>query len=74
VGGVYETVQWSAVRNPWIIYQDRVEIRNDGLISVDLSAPPDVLFISGDIHKGWLPNPLGLLMLLGGMVLILRQR
>lgn len=73
VGGVYKTIQWSLIGNPWLIYRDHLEIRNEGLISVDSVAAPDVLFISGDVQKGWLPSPIGFIMLIAGMVLLLRQ-
>ena len=69
----YETVRWSASRNPWLILTNRFEIKNSGLISADSTSPPDVLFISGDVQQGWSPNPLGLVMLAAGMVLILRE-
>ena len=69
----YETVRWTMQRNPWLILTNRFEIKNAGLISVSSNEPPDVLFISGDVQQGWLPNPLGLIMLAAGMVLILRE-
>jgi hypothetical protein len=52
---------------------NRFEIKNDGLISASSNEPPDVLFISGDVQQGWYPNPLGLVMLAAGMVLMLRE-
>jgi hypothetical protein len=73
VGARYETTRWTATRNPWIIHTNRFEVRNEGLISVDSSAAPDVLFISGDVQQGWVPNPLGLILILAGMVLLLRE-
>lgn len=69
----YETVRWSVTRNPWLILTNRFEIRNDGWIAASSGAAPDVLFISGDVFQGWMPNPLGLVMLAAGMILILRQ-
>ena len=69
----YETVRWTATRNPWIILTNRFEVRNEGLISFDSIAPPDVLFISGDVQQGWLPSPLGLILIFVGMLLILRE-
>ena len=50
-----------------MILTNRFEIRNRGLI------PADVLFISGDVQQGWVPNPLGLILILAGMVLLLRE-
>jgi hypothetical protein len=73
INGRYETVRWSASRNPWLILTNRFEIKNSGLISADSTVPPDVLFISGDVQQGWIPNPLGLIMLAAGMVLVLRE-
>lgn len=73
-GGLYETVRWSTPRNPWLIPTNRFQIRNGGLISADRFAPPEVLFISGDVHAGWLPNPLGLVMILAGLVMVLPGR
>ena len=69
----YETVRWSVTRNPWLILTNRFEIRNDGLIADSSGMTPDVLFISGDVFQGWMPNPLGLVMLAAGMILVLRQ-
>lgn len=71
-GGLYETVRWTATRNPWVILTNRFEVRNEGLISFDSIAAPDVLFISGDVQQGWVPNPLGLILLFAGMLLLLR--
>ncbi len=68
----YETVRWSVTRNPWLILTNRFEVRNGGLIAASANATPDVLFISGDVHQGWTPNPLGLVMLAAGMILVLR--
>lgn len=73
VGVRYETTRWRATRNPWVILTNRFEVRNRGLISADSIAPANVLFISGDVHEGWIPNPLGLILILAGMVLILRE-
>ena len=72
-GGLYETVRWTATRNPWVILTNRFEVRNAGLISFDSSAPPDVLFISGDVYQGWVLNPLGFILLFAGMLLVLRE-
>jgi hypothetical protein len=73
LSGRYETVRWTMQQNPWLILTNRFEIKNAGLISVSSDEPPDVLFISGDVQQGWLPNPLGLIMLAAGMVLLLRE-
>ena len=73
VNGRYETVRWTTPRNPWLILTNRFEIRNKGLIAASPDGPADVLFISGDVHQGWLFNPLGLVMLIAGMVLFLRE-
>ena len=73
INGRYETVRWTATRNPWVILTNRFEIRNRGLIPAVSTAPADVLFISGDVHQGWVPNPLGLILILAGMVLFLRE-
>ena len=73
INGRYETVRWSASRNPWLILTNRFEIKNNGLIAASSNEPPDILFISGDVQQGWIPNPLGLIMLAAGMVLILRE-
>jgi hypothetical protein len=43
------------------------------LIPADPIAPADVLFIAGDVQQGWVPNPLGLILILAGMVLLLRE-
>jgi hypothetical protein len=70
IGEMYETVQYSLTNNPWLLFTYRFEIGNNGLISADLTAPPSVLFISGDVYKGWKPNPLGLIILGIGIGLV----
>jgi hypothetical protein len=69
----YEIIRWTVTRNPWLILTNRFEIRNDGLIAAFSGTGPDVLFISGDVFQGWMPNPLGLVILAAGMILVLRQ-
>ena len=71
IGETYETVRFSLTHNPWLLFTYRFEIKNSGLISADLIALPSVLFITGDVYKGWKPNPLGLFILGTGVWLIL---
>ena len=75
INGRYETVDWNwtTSKNPWLILTNRFEIRNRGLIAASANGAADVLFVSGDVHQGWIPNPLGLIMLIAGMVLFLRE-
>lgn len=49
--------------SPWILFQNRFEIRNDGLLLGQSSPLSTALYVSGDVVEGWLPNPLGLLLL-----------
>lgn len=71
-GEMYKTTLWRISANPWLILTIRFEIRNDGITPIDLFASSNMLFVSGDAYEGWLPNPLGLIILGGGIWLFLR--
>jgi hypothetical protein len=73
-GEVYKTTLWKLSANPWLIFTTRFEIRNDGFTSVDSSSTAKMLFVSGDASEGWLPNPLGLIILVGGIWLVARGK
>ncbi len=68
----YETVLWRASISPWLIFTSRFEIKNEGITSIGSSDPSNVLYVSGDVHEGWLPNPLGLI-ILGVGIWLFRQ-
>jgi hypothetical protein len=63
---VYKTVLWTASINPWLIFTNRFEIKNEGITSMGSNAPSNVLYVSGDVYEGWLPNPLGFIILGSG--------
>ena len=66
----YKMVLWSASINPWLIFTNSFEIKNEGITSMGSNVP--VLYVSGDVHEGWLPNPLGLI-ILGVGIWLFRQ-
>lgn len=59
-GETYRKVQWRPSVNPWLIFTFQLVVRNDGVLE-------DVLYISGDVYEGWVLNPLGTLILVGGI-------
>lgn len=63
----YNTTIWKSSINPWLIFTTRCEIWNYGLVKGKLSEPDDVLNILGFFSEGWLPNPFGLIILVGGI-------
>jgi hypothetical protein len=71
-GEVYKTTDWRLSANPWLIITTRFEIRNDGITPIDSLASVNMLFVSGDAVEGWLPNPLGIIVLGGGIWLFVR--
>jgi hypothetical protein len=73
-GEMYKTTLWRLSANPWLIFTTRFEIRNDGIMPTESSASPNMLFVSGDASEGWLPSPLGLIMLVGGIWLFARGK
>ncbi len=68
-GQTYTTTRFATL-NPWVVLTSRFEVRNDGLIQEELASSASVLYVSGDVHEGWFPNPLGLIVLIGGTWLI----
>jgi hypothetical protein len=71
---VYKQTDWRLSANPWLIITTRFEIRNDGITPIDSLASANMLFVSGKAVEGWLPNPLGLIILGGGIWLFVRGR
>lgn len=69
-GEIYKKTHWAASINPWLIFTQRFEIKNEGVESKNAESPVDVLYISGDVYEGWMPNPLGLIMLGSGVWLL----
>ena len=68
-GQTYKTTRFAGL-NPWVVLTSRFEVRNDGLMPEELTSSASVLFVTGDVHEGWFPNPLGLIVLIGGVWLI----
>jgi len=63
VGEVYKKVLWKPSINPWLIFTTRFSIKH---IEIELAESPtstNMLYVGGDVHEGWLPNPLGLVIL-----------
>ncbi len=61
----YSDWNWYPSSNPMLLFANHLTIRNDG---VDDSN--NVLFATGEVKEGWLPNPIGLSILVVGIVLI----
>ena len=66
-GEVYKTVHWTPSINPWLIFSSHFEIKNEGLTLIGSAASANVLYVSGDVHEGWFPNPLGLIIFVSGI-------
>lgn len=70
----YRTVRWRAAINPWLIFTSRFEIKNEGITSIGSKAPAEALYVSGEVYEGWLPNPLGLIILGSGIWLFMQGK
>jgi len=66
-GEAYHEVRWAPSLNPMLVFTARFEVSNEGLAE-------DALYVSGDVYEGWLPNPMGLIMLGASAWLFLRER
>jgi hypothetical protein len=69
--GTYEFVQNSSSYNPWLIFTTRYSLKNEGLTSLGPAQSGNVLYVSGDGEEGFLLNPLGLIILGGGVCLLI---
>jgi len=72
--GTYEFVQWPPSLNPWLLLDTRFRIKNEGLTRMGLSQSGNMLYVSGDVYERWLPNPLGFMILGGGIWLVVAGR
>jgi hypothetical protein len=54
--------------NLWEVHTSHIAIHNKGRTAHDAKA----LFISGDIHEGWMIGPIGMIVLLTGIILLVR--
>ena len=59
----YRTVRWVPSINPWLIFTYRFEIG----FSPEHPVVPNAMLVGGDVYESWIPNPLGLLILVGGI-------
>ena len=59
--------------NPWIVYTVEFVIRHSGPIRDEQTQPSDALYVYGEANEGWLPNPLGFLILAVGLWLVWRK-
>jgi hypothetical protein len=78
-----ESTTWVRVRptlNPWLLESSTTEISNRGVYDCYRTVEEDkvetqtvdVLYVDGDVGEGWLPNPLGLVILGVGIWLVVR--
>lgn len=74
IGETYSTVRWIPSLNPWLIFTWRIVVKNEGPNQADLSTSRDTLFVSGDVYEGWLPNPVGFLILGSGIWFVTRGK
>ncbi len=63
--------------NPWLFNSTRTEITNRGVFDCFLDEEfneqtIDALYVYGSVSEGWLPNPLGLIILGAGIWLLVR--
>ena len=73
VSEIYKTTKWNPSINPWVLFTRHFEIKNEGLLIPNESPTPiDVLYVSGYVYEGWFINPLGLVILVYG-ILLFRQ-
>lgn len=72
VGERYDVVRKNPFRNPWLRLTTRYVIVNNGFNLPEPSMSGiDALYITGDVNEGWQPNPLGLIILVGGIALVI---
>jgi hypothetical protein len=71
IGERYEVVRQTPFANPWLILTTHYLIVNNGLNLPEPSMSGiNALYITGAVNEGWQPNPLGLIILVGGIALI----
>jgi hypothetical protein len=67
-GETHKTAHWTPSINPWVLYTHGFVIKNEGLLTlIASSTPTDALYVSGDIYEDWSINPLGFIILGGGI-------
>ncbi len=74
LGEIYQKFHWFPSINPWLILTYRYEVKNEGISPLKSPTSPDMIFISGDVYEGWLPNPVGFIILGCGVWLIWQGR
>ena len=65
VGQTFTLVGWVLSINPWLLYVNHLTIQNAG-VDTTIGA----LFVTGEVYESWLPNPIGLIVLIVGIILI----
>ncbi len=66
-GETYNKIDFIPSFNFWLIFKTRFMIINKGIVSVGSFTKVDVLYVSGGVDEGWIPNPFGLIILLIGI-------
>jgi len=66
----------SLTLNPWLLASTRTTIKNRGVFNCfldqDISEHAiDALYVYGSVSEGWFPNPLGLVILVSGVILLI---
>jgi hypothetical protein len=72
--GSYETTLYSFTISPWFFFTSHITIINDGIQDIGIPEQIDILIISGYVEEGWFPNPLGLIILGIGIILLITRK
>jgi hypothetical protein len=78
-GETYSTFRWFPTLNPWLLSTAHFTVKNEGMLgkTIEGSRSPTAIYVSGDVREGWLPNPIGFMILGVGVMLLVsgvRQR
>jgi hypothetical protein len=70
-GETYTRFRWFPSLNPWLVLTVHLKVTNGGILE-DHSVATEAVYVSGDVNEGWLPGPLGLIILGVGVWLLVR--
>jgi hypothetical protein len=71
-GDSFSRLQWWPTLNLWVLFTHRMTVTNEGVSDGPYQTPTDAAYLSGDVVAGWLPSPVGLVVLVIGIVMIIR--
>ena len=70
-GQTTSVARWFPSLNPWLLVTTHLSVTNEGRRQIQ-GASSDTIYVSGDMKEGWLPNPLGIVVLAIGLSLLVR--